>query len=328
MTVEVQRSGTPQGGLGPTLPSCLEAAIAAPSVYNTQPWRFRIAAGHVDVLADRRRRLPVIDLSGRELAISVGAAIFNLRVAMLAHHRRPAVHLLPDGAEPDLYARVTVAGEVRPSITVVSLARAIPLRHTNRRPFFPTAIPPEVLADLQAAAATEGARLVTATPAARDTVLGTVRVAEAMRRRQPAYRREIGEWTTGDRSRLDGVPPATFGPWSAVESLPLRDFGLVHPGQRRTEAEFEAEPTIALLFTHGDTTEHWLRAGQALERVLLTATVRGLSTTLMTQPLEIPHLRSRLYEPAGGLSPQVIVRLGYGPPSAPSPRRPWESFVD
>jgi nitroreductase len=62
--------------------SCVRAAVAAPSLHNSQPWRFRIRAGGVDVYADRARQLEVVDPSGRELLISVGAAAFKLRVAI------------------------------------------------------------------------------------------------------------------------------------------------------------------------------------------------------------------------------------------------------
>jgi hypothetical protein len=103
--------------------------------------------------------------------------------------------------------------------------------------------------------------------------------------------------------------------------MPIRDFGLIRPVRRRSRVPFEDEPTIAVLYTAGDTRWEWLRAGQALERALLTATVRGVATTLMTQPLEIPELRALLADSARGRVPQAIVRFGYGPPSPPSPRR-------
>jgi nitroreductase len=104
--------------------------------------------------------------------------------------------------------------------------------------------------------------------------------------------------------------------------LPLRDFGLTRPDEPRRSAHFEARPTLVVLGTATDTPDQWLRAGQALERVLLTATLRGLATTPMSQPPEVPRLRELLAAPHDGTVPQVILRLGYGPASAASPRRP------
>jgi hypothetical protein len=103
---------------------------------------------------------------------------------------------------------------------------------------------------------------------------------------------------------------------------------LIEPARRRRVQHFETEPTLALLYSTADTRRQWVNTGQALERTLLTATVRGVATTLMTQPMEIHHLRQLLVDSAASLVPQAIVRFGYGPPSAPTPRRPLEEIVD
>src|SRR5215468_12778150 len=89
------------------LAGCVRAAIAAPSIHNSQPWHFRYRDGGVDVFADRTRRLEVIDPYGRDLMISIGAAIFNLRLAMHQLGWIPAVKLFPESTEPDLVAAVT-----------------------------------------------------------------------------------------------------------------------------------------------------------------------------------------------------------------------------
>ena len=161
----------------------------------------------------------------------------------------------------------------------------------------------------------------------RESVLALVRTAELHARRDPRYWRELAEWTHPSRHRHDGVPPETFGPWSALEAVPIRDFGLMEPVRRRTVAWFEEEPTILVLYTAGDDPTAWLRAGEALQRTLLTACVRGVSTTLMTQPLEIPSLRARLDDSASGAVAQAIIRIGYGPPGASTPRRPLEQVL-
>jgi nitroreductase len=319
----VDAAGVPQGRWR----ECLEAAIAAPSVHNTQPWRFRVRGTTVDVLADHGRRLEVLDPEGRELLISVGAAVFNLRVAMLARGHVPMSHLLPAQDEPDVAARITVGPSTRPPVTAVMLAQAIPRRHTNRQPFSEITVPAQALAELSAAAETEQGRLVVVDPVARDAVLDIVRIAEQQRRHQPAYWRELSDWTRPGAERRDGVPPEAFGPWDALETVPIRDFSFVRPARRRRPAPFERAPVIAVLYTPGDTPREWLRGGQALERTLLTATVRGLASTLMTQPVEVPDLRTLLQDPAHGYAAQAILRFGYGPLSAPSPRRPLEDVL-
>jgi hypothetical protein len=309
------------GTLGTVLSACLRAAVAAPSVFNTQPWRFHAGHRYLDVYADPGRRLSTVDSSGREMTISVGAALLNLRVAVLRHHRLPLTRLLPDSQRPDLMARVTLGPPAEPDPTVLALADAIPRRHTNRRPFTPTPIPREVVLELQEAARIEGGTLTVLDDDARREVLGVVRSAEVRLRTDPLYREELNRWTSGEVDRDDGVTRTEFGPWDTLETLPLRDFGLTRPTEPRRIAHFEPDPTLVVLSTNGDSPEQWLRAGQALERTLLTATVRGLATTPLTQPLEIPELRA-LLAPGDGTVPQVILRVGYGPASPGSARRP------
>ena len=320
--MDVRWGVTFDGTPGAALADCLRAAIAAPSLHNSQPWRFRAHDGRIDVLADRARQLTRLDPAGRELTISAGAALLNLRVAMLARGRLPLSQLLPASTEPDLLATVFAGPRAKGSETARQLDRAIPHRHTNRRPFRDVAVPPEVVDELAAAARTEGGDLTILAPDLRDPVFDIVRIAECRRREDPAYLAELERWTRGESGGCDGVPQAAFGPWPVLESVPLRDFGLVHPARRREAVRFEQEPTVVVLHTAGDGVRDWLHAGQALERTLLTATLRGVATTLMTQPLEIPELRLLLDEQVAGRSVQAIVRLGYGPPSAPSPRRP------
>ena len=320
---EPTRTEQPGGLTEAGLSGCVEAAIAAPSIHNSQPWWFRIRDGGVDVFADWDRKLAVIDPSGRELLISMGAAVFNVRLAMRQQSRAPTLHLFPDPAERDLVARVVPGRRVPPDESVQRLAAAIPRRHTNRRPFARAVIPASVLDELIAAAAAEGATLAVAGAVARGAILSLVRTAEQRLRQLGVYRAELAEWTRAVHGRHDGVPPQAFGPWDALEALPLRDFGLTHPTLRRFSERFEPYPTIVVLSTDGDTADRWLQAGQAMQRVLLMATVRGLAATPMSQPLEIPALRELTTDTVTGRWAQVILRLGYAqPPTTQTPRRP------
>ena len=311
------------GRPGALIGECLAAAIAAPSVHNTQPWLFRLRDGGVDVYADRERQVPVIDPDGRELVISVGAAVFNLRVTMLALGRTPILLPLFQTRQPNRLVRVVPGNTRAVSPTATALAAQIPVRRSNRWPFTGQALPARLVDELSAAASAEGAVLRVAGRALSATVIDLVRTAEVLSCNDPAYLSELAAWT-GDRDRADGVPAAVFGPRSGLLGLPLRDFGLARPGPRPV-ADFETKPTIALLYA-GDTPAQWLRAGQALQRVLLTAAVRGVAVSLMTQPLENPKLRKRLCGVAG--RPQVILRLGYAQRAVSgTPRRPLSDVV-
>jgi hypothetical protein len=236
--------------------------------------------------------------------------------------RVPTLRLSPEPAELDLVARVVPGRAATPDAAVDALAAAIPARHTNRRPFARVVIPVSVLEELTAAAQLEDATLRVAHPVVRSAILNLVRTAEQRLRSQGIYRAELGAWTLPAHGRRDGVPPQAFGPWDALEALPLRDFGLNLPQLHRGSEQFEPFPTIVVLSTDGDTAEHRLRAGQALQRVLLVATVHRLAATPMSQPLEIEVLRELVTDTATGRWAQMILRLGYAPPTTPTPRRP------
>lgn len=304
---------------------CLRAATAAPSLHNSQPWRFRLRGTVIDVYADPDRRLAVLDPAGREQLISVGAAVFTLRLALRNAGFRSDFTIFPEPSEPDLAARVIVTHAAASTPTVDALAAAVPCRHTNRWPFAPTPVAVEVLDELRKAARLEGAVLGTPSPSARETILRLARSADRWLRDQPGYRDELARWTSR-RFRHDGVPARAAGPADAIEVLPIRDF-LALPPPAEHRVRFEPDPTILVLATVGDQWPDWIRAGQALQRVLLTATWKNLATMPISQPGEVPGVRRRLLDPAAGLSVQMVLRVGYGRITDATPRRPLAEML-
>lgn len=304
------------------LKACVRTATAAPSLHNSQPWRFRIAARTVDVYADPRRQLEVLDPAGRELLISVGAAVFTLRLAIRGAGYLSDLRLFPVVAEPDLVARVSVRRPMAPTPAAEALVAAIPHRHTNRWPFARSVVPADAVERLADAARREGATLTVADPVSRNAILSLSQEADRALRAKGRYRAELARWTSPRTGRRDGVPMTAVGPWDALEILPIRDFGLLQPRLDRAAARFEPYPTIMVLSTDGDTRRHWVSAGQALQRVLLTATWQNLSTTPISQPVEIPAVRRMLADVHTGRWAQMVLRVGYGRPAAATPRRP------
>jgi hypothetical protein len=170
--------------------------------------------------------------------------------------------------------------------------------------------------------------LLVVDPPLRDGVLSLTRTGENRMRTDPRYRAELAAWTTpGGVGRRDGVPRQAFGPRDQLGAVPLRDFALGHGAPTATVA-FEPEPTLILLFTTGDTPADWLRAGAALQRVLLTATLRGLAATPLSQLVEVPKLRALLADTTSGQVVQTVLRIGYPTtPALPTPRRPVEELL-
>lgn len=315
----------------------IRAAQAAPSVHNTQPWSFWVRADdRIELRANWKRYLAVADPRARELTISCGAALFNLRIALRAAGYEPVVWLVPDpNNDPDLLACVEAAANKtpRPAASEQRLYDAIPQRHTNRGPFTGPAVPMNIITELGHAARREQAYLRLLHPRAARTMLRAVAKADRELAADQAYVQELRQWT-GDATPSYGVPAAAFGPLPRKPlpgrmPAPVRDLGLGRPGIRPVE-RFEKRARLLVLSTEHDRPQDWLRAGQALERVLLTATRRGVATSLLSQPFEIKdrHWSPAQRRPPGYEYTHMVIRLGYGPPIAVTPRAADPDVVD
>ena len=305
----------------------LAVAARAPSLHNTQPWSFRTAGNAIELYADRDRQLPVADPTGRELRIACGAALFNLRLALLGNRIKPLVSILPDPSRPDLVAVVRRGGARRATPEQQRLLEAVPRRHTNRRPFSNSAVDPAARHALRRAALDEGAWLhLVNDPAQRIELSDLARRAHEIQLADPGFAAELDRWTGHGEPRPDGVPASAGGPLPRPNATwVMRDFTQGTAGQ---DVGFEDEPLIAILTVHSDGPREEIRAGEALERVLLTATTHGLSASFLSQLVEVAEVREAMRRMLGGFRPpQVVLRLGHGWPVPGTPRRPYEDLV-
>jgi nitroreductase len=306
----------------------LDAAVLAPSMHNTQPWRFRVLpeAEAIELLTDQARELRYSDPGGRATHIACGAALFNMRLAASVAGRQPVVMLLPDPGQPLLLATIRLAGPCRAPQAERDLHAAIAARHTNRRPFSRRPVPPGVLAELTDAARLEGAILHM--PGHDETLrlLALTQEAERAQTADPAYRAELARWAGGARDR-EGMPDNVLGSRSPEGPTPVRDFA---PGRHGAPSYewFEETPQLAMLSMRSGGRADWLRAGQALQRMLLTATSRGISASPLTQPLETDDAWMVRDPRSQSEQPQMILRIGYGLPVPPTPRRPVSDVLD
>ncbi|HET6861048.1 MAG TPA: hypothetical protein VFH94_28620 [Streptomyces sp.] len=306
----------------------VRAAVTAPSLHNTQPWLFLCRDRGITVHYDITRRLLLADPDGREMLLSCGAALFNARMAMRHLGYRPVVQLHPHPRRPDALAQVDWGAYATSTHEDELLYRAIRQRHTWRGPFHTPAVPRPLIAALREQARAEGAELYPLTTALEQGHLAElVKEAECLQRGDRERTVELAHWAhpSGD-CRFDGVPDEAcpFHPDSAAYAG--RDF----TGLTRDRATARPPWTwsartgqVAVLTTPYDTPQDWLRAGQALQRVLLYATGHQVSAAFHTQPLELPRLRTQVRSLLVSRQfPQMILRLGSTHWSLRTARRP------
>ena len=318
------------------------AAVKAPSIHNTQPWRFTASTEQVELHFDRERALHVLDPSGRQQVISCGIAVEFAVVALAARGLAAEVDLLPAGDASDHLATVRITGAHDTSDDDRSLAEAIDRRHTVRAPFLHQAVPGDLVDALQQEAARfdTWCKPITRSEEEVATVFLISR-AEEMEQGDPAYVAELESWMRTDPGAVDGVPVEavpTGDPRERPSNWLIRDFVV---GQRESREFLSAgdpdapppdveRPTVLLMGTTGDDRSAWLQSGRALARVLLRATAAGLAASPLTQALDWPDTRTRMQQRLSLIGyPQFLLRMGYpaSDPGTVSGRRPVEDVL-
>jgi hypothetical protein len=331
MTGASRKDMDPALGLAERAGYLIELASRAPSVHNTQPWRFKVSEHVIELYSDARRQL-LEDPAGREMLISCGAALYGLRLGIRSLGYRPEVELFPEPGRRQLLARVRLGPPAPMTSDERTMLQALPHRHTHRGPFEPGSLPGGLLPRLRHDAMAEGAALavVDAGPAYQKLAA----ILAAWSRRRDLYptsgaeiqsRVELGRWTrqAGSQDR-DGVPAHAFPAAAGREPgrLPQRDFDAGR-GWGMLPSGGPPAPVTAVLVTSGDGEEDWLRAGQALQRLLVRAAGRWVFANLQSQPLQETSLRaqirSSLVLPG---APQMLLQLGVARATHPTGRRP------
>jgi hypothetical protein len=312
----------------------IATAARAPSVHNTQPWRFYVSRYVIEMYADPRRKLHS-DPVGREMFISCGAALFGLRLAVRSLGYLPEVELLPD--PPRLVARVRLGAEAPMTEEEWRMLQALPHRHTHRGPFEARPLPNGLLAGMQRDAFAEGATLVLVESAlAYQRLADIVAAASGKLDADPVASAEVRRWIRPQTSSArDGVPARAFtagafpecsdGRWGRLRQ---RDFDQGR-GLGTLPTEGSPAAATAVLMTHGDGLADWLRAGQALHRLLAHGAARWVFASLYTQPMEASAIRDRIRRLLALPGyPQMLLQLGAARTTQATARRPPTDLIE
>ena len=318
------------------LVTAVEDSLRAPSVHNTQPWRWRFRGTGAELHADRGRQLTATDPEGRDLVLSCGAALHHLRVALAVRGVGCTVAYTPDPDDSNHLATVTPTSPP-PDKVAAALFGQFTRRHTERRRMSHRPVPPELLAELAEQAGHAGARLIPIADAAtRERLTAAFRDAAARQRFAPGYAAELQLWTRRTAGARDGIGAGNIAePLEA--GFPLRTF----PGHGQltqprpapgNDDDTDDAAELAVIVTNGDGTTERLRAGEALSAVLLHASRLRLATTPLSQATEVAEARSTVRRTLETFrQPQILVRIGWPAVAAEdlpaTPRRDLRSVL-
>ncbi len=305
-----------------------QAARLAPSVHNTQPWRFAPLPDGLAIHEDPTRGLASLDPHGRLRVISCGAAVTNAALAVAHSGFVPVVELLPAG-EPTLLARVRAGVRLAPDAGDLRLYGAIPVRRAHRRLHHRVGVGAGDVRQVCAAVSRAGARPVVPDAPARRRLGALLRAAVEHQLADPGHLAEVSQWVrhVGGTSTSDGVPVGSLG------TTPFPADSIVHDGwdldeleRAPIEDELEASSVLGIA-TPGDARRDWLVAGVALQRAWLQATALDLAVTFADQATQWDGTR-QLAADALGAPGQLQVVLRIGRPLVDVPPTPRRELAD
>lgn len=310
---------TTRGGEPVTVALGRAAAMAgyAPSIHNTQPWRWQVHRDGMDLYAEAGRQLEVTDPDRRLLVLSCGTALHHARLALAAAGWRPDVTRFPAG-DGDHLAHLAAGPPLEVTGEAVRHVQTIQIRHTDRRPTTSTPIPDAALTAITEAANAEGASLHLLH---RDQVIELAAAAGYAQRTESAdeaWQAELSYWAGGDRPGGTGVPDAAIPATEPQTTVPARDFG--RAGDLTVSAEHDRGARFAILYGDADSPEAWLRAGEALSAAWLTAVEAGVAVLPLSATVEVATTRLALRRLLSGLGhPYLVLRFGIADPDTAAP---------
>jgi hypothetical protein len=317
-----------RSGARTALEVAARVSLRAPSVFNTQPWKWRLAGDVLELSSDPARRLGVTDAEGRLLLLSCGGALHHAQVSLAAAGWQAVIQRLPEPQRPDLLARIRVSGPAERDVEAGSLAGAISRRRTDRRAFGDRPVSEETLTRLRRLVEAQGAYLhVVPDDRVPELAISVDEAADA-NYFDPDRRSELTSWTHRPAWTGDGVPPDTVVQQS-LRRVPVRNFLPDGSSGMLPGADHDEGATYVIIFGTTDHPVDLLRGGEAMSALLLGATAEGLASAPISEAVEVAwprHLLSRLLSGIG--EPYLIARLGYVEASDAVPPTPRRSPAD
>jgi nitroreductase len=309
------------------LAAAADAARFAPSIHNTQPWRWIVRGDRLELHAVPDRQLREQDPDGRLMVLSCGTALHHALVALAAEGWTYAVER--SGGQPLAVIHAERHEPADPH--AMRRMQLLRVRHTDRRVVSDEPVAPGVRQALADAAHRGGARLHILR---RDEVLQLAVMIEhsgEAEQHDERMRAETAAWVGGDRPEGTGLPDAVIPAELPLTTVAERDFGV--SGTLQAGGGHDNAAAYAVLYGDGDEPTDWLRAGEALSQLWLSATEHGAAVLPLSSPVELDFTRQALRRMLAETGyPYLVLRLGTsdpdhaGPPH--TPRLPADQVIE
>jgi hypothetical protein len=312
--------------------NAMELAVRAPSLHNSQPWRWVADGDVLELFADPTRIGRSTDSTGREVLISCGAVLDHFRVAMAAAGWEARTDRFPNPNNRDHLATLDFRRMDFVTDAHRARAEAIGRRRTDRLPFAAPTQWELFEPVLRQAVDASVADLDVIPDDARPQLADASRLNADLRRYDSSYHAEL-QWWTAHSDSAQGIPASALVSQTESQRVDVarRDFPTVGPAERRADVGRD-QSKILVLSTYDDSRESTLGCGEVLSTVLLECTMASLATCTLTHMLEVHASREIVRRLSGRTAePQVLIRVGTVPQtetSPPTPRRPVSEILE
>lgn len=342
-----------RGDFVPVRPDALESAVGrdgvemlelsslAPSSHNVQPWFVTVESrGRWLLRADPERRLPVVDPSGKEMWLSLGAFVENLDHA--ARNRGLRLETETHGPLADAVVEIRFGADASAARGAAETMpdRVLRARRTVRKGLLPVPLTPSQVSELLAGI--DDARFIASGTEDAARITEAVIASTARQNVDPAAMRELGEWIHWSNReaarRRDGLTPATMD-ITGISGLVVRTFfsketvsspSFAEKGNAMAREQAGQGAGWIVIGGGGDgDARELLDAGRRFERIALRACRLGIGVHPMSQPLEESPWRESLPAALGVGSLHFLLRVGHVEeyPEPVSLRRPLRDFA-
>jgi hypothetical protein len=309
----------------------VEYGTKAPSGHNSQPWKFKITEGAIQIYSDRSRSLPAVDPNERELFIGLGCATENIVLAAKAQGLDSKVEMSPDSS------CITIRF-MEGATTVARWLALINERQSNRSVYSSDPLTETELKALRSVEPEAGvsATIVTDIPQ-KDRLVELVREGNNVQMQDPVFKKELLSWIRFNKREVqakgDGLAYDVMG----NPALPFRTLGKIIAGSfmkpdkqnQHDDKLLQNVPDLMVFAVKNNDKANWICAGRYFERVALVATELGVAHSHFNQPFETPSLQEKIKELdfLKGRNPCLMIRLGHAEPMPRSPRRKVEEVI-